>query len=360
MKVIEKYLLKSFWAPFIWCIVAFLFLYIIIDVFENLDEILRSAPHYTTLLNYYACSIPKIFVRITPLAILLSLIYALSKLNKRNEITAMRASGVQLLTIFKPFIIVGIFISVLVLLINLNIVPTTNKIAKNIKTNQLERNKKQKRKIVKNVTLYGHENRIIFAKKFDSNSNTLSKVIILKQYKDKLIQRITAQKAVWKKHHWKLFDSMTYYMKPNGVLVGNPSFKAKSTMNLEEPKDFLYNYTEAEFMKYDKLKEHIEKFKGGSNKVIRRLLIELYQKISIPFVNLIMVLIAVPFALNINYTGTFISVGICVGVGFCYYAINAISIALGNAGILPPFMAVWLTNIIFIAVGVVLLIVLKD
>lgn len=362
MKVIEKYLLKSFWAPFIWCIIAFLFLYIIIDVFENLDEILRSAPHYYTLIKYYASSIPKIFVRITPLAILLSLIYTLSKLNKRNEITAMRASGVRLLSIFKPFIIVGILVSVLILLVNLNIVPITNKVAKNIETNKLEKKRKEEKKIVKNVTLYGYNNRIIFAKKFNSKKNTLSNVIILKQYKDKLVERVTAQKAVWEKEgDWKLFESMTYYMKPNGAIVGNPSFNSETTINLQEkPKSFIYNYTKAEFMKYDELKEHIEKFKGGSNKVIRRLLIELYKKISIPFVNIIMVLIAIPFALQINYTGTFISVGICVGVGFCYYAINAISVALGNAGILPPFIAVWLANIIFIAVGIVLLIVLKD
>jgi len=113
-------------------------------------------------------------------------------------------------------------------------------------------------------------------------------------------------------------------------------------------------------MKYDELKDHIDKFRGGSNKITRRLLIELYAKTSLPFINIIMVLIAVPFALSINYAGAFMGIGICIGIGFCYYALNAISLALGNNGTLPPFIATWLTNAIFFITGMILLIFLKD
>lgn len=362
MKLIEKYLLKSFLGPFIWCIIIFLFLYVIIDLFEHLDEILKNSPPFFILFKYYINSIPNILIQVIPLAVLLGLIYTLSKLNKKNEITAMRASGINLFKIFKPFVITGIFISILVLLINLNVVPTANKNAKEIKTQYLESktSKKKRAKIVKNVTLYGHANRIIFAKKFNPKINTLSDVIILKQYKNKLMQRITAEKASWEKNRWKLSECIIYYMKPDGTIVGNPVFASEKVIIMpEKPKDFLHDYTEAKFLKYNELEERIDKFRGAGNKIIRRLLIELYKKISLSFISIIMVLIAVPFALNINYSGTFMSIGLCVGIGFCYYAINAISLALGNAGILPPFISVWLTNIIFGTAGIMLLVFIK-
>jgi len=273
----------------------------------------------------------------------------------------MRASGISLFEIFKPFLIIGIFISILILLINLNLVPIANKKAEKLKVQYLKTKKiKKLDKVVKNVTLYGYNNKIIYAKSFNPKINTLFEIILLKQYKNGIIQRTTAEKAIWEEGDWKLIESITYFMKSNGAIVGNPKFSREEVVTLQEkPEDFLRDYTEAKFMKYVELKQQVDKFRGVSNKIIRRILIELYTKISLPFISIIMVLIAVPFALNINYTGTFMSVGICVGIGFSYYAINAISLALGNAGILPPFISAWLTNIIFTIIGITLL-VIKD
>ncbi len=362
MRIIEKYILKSFLAPFIYCCIIFTFLYIIIDLFEHLDELLKNSVPLNILSIYYINSIPGILVKIIPLAILLSIIYTLSKLNKKNEITTMRASGINLFKIFKPFLIIGIFISVFTLVINLNLVPVANRNSKQIKSTYIESDfSKKKKNIYKNVTLYGHSNRIIFAKEFNYKTKTLEGVIILQQYKTNLIQRITADKAVWENKQWKLLESMTYYMEPNGKTIMHPTFASKEYVDLEiQPNDFLHNYTEEKFMKYNELKRHIEKFQGASNKITRRLLIELYNKISFPFVSIIMVLIAVPFALNIGHSGTFMSIALCIGIGFCYYAINAISLALGNAGILPPFISAWLTNIIFASVGITLFSIIKD
>jgi len=361
MKIIERYLLKSFLGPFLWCIVVFIFLYVIIDLFENLDEILRNSTPINILIQYYINSIPDILIKVTPLSVLLSLIYTLSKFNKKNEVTTMRASGISLFEIFKPFLIIGIFISILILLINLNLVPIANKKAEKLKVQYLKTKKiKKLDKVVKNVTLYGYNNKIIYAKSFNPKINTLFEIILLKQYKNGIIQRTTAEKAIWEEGDWKLIESITYFMKSNGAIVGNPKFSREEVVTLQEkPEDFLRDYTEAKFMKYVELKQQVDKFRGVSNKIIRRILIELYTKISLPFISIIMVLIAVPFALNINYTGTFMSVGICVGIGFSYYAINAISLALGNAGILPPFISAWLTNIIFTIIGITLL-VIKD
>lgn len=362
MKIIEKYLLNSFIAPFIWCLIIFMFLYMVIDLFENMEDILKNSVPLFILFKYYLNLIPDILIKIMPLAVLLSLIYALSKLNKQNEITALRASGVSIFDIFKPFIIMGVFISLFALLINLNIVPKTNKTYKNLKNRYIESSiTENKEKITENVTLYGYSDRIIFAKKFNSKTKTLNEIIILRQYKNKLIERITAEKALWENGQWHLYNSMTYYMKTNGEIYGNPIFSKEETLNIQEkPEDFLKNYTQSQFMKYEELKNYINKFKTSSSKIIRRLSIELHGKIAVAFINIIMVLIAVPFALKLNYTGTFMSIGICIGIGFCYYAINAISIALGNTGLLTPFIAVWITNFIFACIGLGLLVFLKD
>jgi len=50
-----------------------------------------------------------------------------------------------------------------------------------------------------------------------------------------------------------------------------------------------------------------------------------------------------------------IGIGTSIVIGLLYYAVIAVSLALGKAGLLPPAVAAWSGNVIFAAVGVYLL-----
>ena len=92
MKLIERYILKYFLPSFLWCLTIFLSLYIILDMFGYMDEIIRERVPLGTLIYYYLAFAPFIFVQTAPIAVLLATIYNLSNLNKNNEITAMKAA----------------------------------------------------------------------------------------------------------------------------------------------------------------------------------------------------------------------------------------------------------------------------
>ena len=100
-------------------------------------------------------------------------------------------------------------------------------------------------------------------------------------------------------------------------------------------------------MSYQDLRKYIVNFGGAGERMIRGLLVELHYKIALPLISLIIILIGAPFAMITTRGGVLIGIGMSIGIGLLYYAFIAISLAFGKAGILPPFLAAWLGNLVF-------------
>ncbi len=162
MRIIDRYILKSALGIFFGCLIGFLFLYIIIDLFSNLDSILKMHVNILLLVKYYASFMPIIFVQVTPIACLLSTLYTFGKLNRNNEIIAMRSSGLSIFQISKTMIIFGIIVSVLVFWVNDRFVPQSNSVTEKIKAMMEKKDTKKGRKdaeVISNLSMYGLRNR---------------------------------------------------------------------------------------------------------------------------------------------------------------------------------------------------------
>lgn len=133
MRILDRYILKSAILIFLTCLLTFLFLYIIIDVFSHLEEILREKIALGILKQYYLSYLPIIFVQVAPIACLLATIYTFGKLNRDNEIIAMRSSGLSIWQITKTIIIFGAIVSVFVFWANERLVPASLSLNEKIK-----------------------------------------------------------------------------------------------------------------------------------------------------------------------------------------------------------------------------------
>ena len=123
----------------------------------------------------------------------------------------------------------------------------------------------------------------------------------------------------------------------------------------EKPKDFLRRESSAEFMTYHKLKEYIQRLSGSGAKIVQKLLVDLHYKISFPFVSLIIMFLGIPFALSAQGPGKIASIGLSILIAFFYYVVEALSLALGKRGALPPILAAWFANLLFSTVAIMLL-----
>jgi lipopolysaccharide export system permease protein len=357
MKLIDKHIFKEFIPVFLFCLTLFLFLFIIIDLFANLDDIIEQKVGLAVLLQYYSAFLPSIFTIVTPISALLATLYSLGTLNRQNEIIAMKAGGISTFSIIAPYLFMGLIISLLSFIVDNKYVPNAYQRYNTIKNEQIEKpGKNESIEVIKDVTLYGADYRIYYAKSYDTKTKTLEGLIIL-QHNDEgdLTARITAEKAVFINNKWILYNCAIYRLTKTGARDGAPAyFDEKVWPPNEKPKDFARSKHQTQFMSVFELRNYAKKLSKNNHAPVG-ILIDLYNKISFSFVSFVVVLIGLPFALLKNRGGTFVYIGIGLGISFFYYVTLITSVAMGKAGFLPPFISSWLANIIFSTAGIIML-----
>ncbi len=367
MRIIDRYLLRHFIGPFIFCLFIFVFLYVVIDMFDNLNEMIENKIDLWFLLPYYLNFTPLIIVQMAPIAALIAIMFSLGNFSKNNEIIAMQASGISLLRILTPLIATGFLISVAMFIINDRLVPYTTINATTIKEERFEsvkRKKKSAEKIYDNIAFYGEGNKIVYARKFNATHDVIRELIVHNQDADQnVVAKLTARAARWENGKWVGEDVMFYNLDPAGRIIGDPQFFEEMVLDIKEtPMDFKKrrhqsDFMSFEFMSYADLKEYIDRLSFEKGPTIRGLKVSLNQKVAFPFVSLIVVLIASPFALvHTRKGGVMFGIAISIGLVLAYYTVMTVSLAMGKAGFVHPSVSAWLANLLFAFIGFTLII----
>ena len=76
-----------------------------------------------------------------------------------------------------------------------------------------------------------------------------------------------------------------------------------------------------------------------------------YGRLAAPWTCLVVVLIAIPFGAASGRRNLFVGVAGSIFICFAYFVIQQVSLALGTGGYLPAWLAAWLPNMIFGAIG---------
>ncbi len=123
MRLLDRYLFRELLMPLAYCLGGFLIFWISFDLFTNLDEFQERKLHLLDVIALETAKTPDSMVTILPVALLLALLYALTRHARYNEITAMRAAGVSLWRICVPYFIVGLVASAALFALNEILVP---------------------------------------------------------------------------------------------------------------------------------------------------------------------------------------------------------------------------------------------
>lgn len=352
MLILDRYVTRSFIKTFFSCVVSFLFLYIIIDVFSNLGDMLKSHPPFLKVLEYYIYSIPLMFTQTSPIASLLATLFTIGALNQSNEVIAMRACGRSIFSIVKPLIFFGLILSLGIFLLSETVLPKAIKMGKMIKDCYLDRDiGEDSNKGIEKVAVYGFNNRLFFINKLYPKTNTIEGLTILEHDdKQNVKTKIYAEKAVWRNNRWVFYQCFIYHLNDNQKVEGEPLYFGNTFFQIEEtPQDLMRQNIPVENMNIKELSSYIGKLsQSNATAAINKIMVDLYQKTSFPFTSLIIILIGIPSAIVIRRRAVaFSSIGLCIGISFIFYVAFAVSIALGKTGTVPPVIAAWISHVLF-------------
>ena len=360
MRILDRHIALNIIRIFIATILLFSFLYILIDAAAHLDDFISNKVPGMTILNYYASFFPVIFVQTSPIACLLAVLFTYSALNNNNEILALRASGLDYWKITRPAIIFGLVVTSMVFMVNERLAPHAAMLAQEIKKDKIETKAEvrgEKPKPIKYLFFYGLDNKLFFIDEYDPSAKTMTGITIVGQDAlQRMTDKITAFRAAWTGESWKFFNCQVAHYNPiDQSLMDDVQFFKDKTFDIHEsPDDLLKQRLNVTSMNIMQLKTYIKRFKAsGAVAALNSLKVDLHQKIAYPFACIVIIFVGMPFAL---VTGrrkglTFASIGIALAIGFLFYVVNAVGLALGKGGALPPIMAAWFAPALFGAAG---------
>lgn len=355
MKILDRYLTRELLVPIICCTVTLVFLILIADLFDNLDDLITNKTPISTILTYYANLAPYAFSQIISWSTWLGTVFLLVSFGLNNETVAMKAAGLKISTIVRPVLFLGFLIGIISFLVNDRVVPHTYKKAIELLENEITSKagaEDQKEEVLKNLTFFSGGSRLVYLRKFYPKKNEVKDVIILwlDRTEKNTRQKMIAQSGKWDGQKWLFESVLEYQMDSQGRILGEPkNFASKSYPEIElRPEDLVNSARDAMLLTYKELKANIHQLQeNGVNVDAEK--VELHFRLASPWQGLVMMLIAIPLlAPTRNRRAVAASVLACVGLVFVYHVAGAIGVALGKAGKIFPFLSAWSGNILFV------------
>ncbi|UCG34939.1 MAG: LptF/LptG family permease [Candidatus Omnitrophota bacterium] len=355
MRILDKYILKNTISGYLFILLVFVGLYFIIDLFSSLSDILKAKAPVYIILKYYAFMIPLIFLRVSSLALLISMLYTFGEMNRTNEIVSMRASGVSIFRIAFPVMFIALFISFFSLFVQEEVLVKSQQKVEDIKMTYIK--KKTSRGSEKRNFAFPSQDMIFFVRKFSPKDATLYDVSIFQEDQEgNILKKIVCSKISYQEEKWLGKDMIEYTLNERGNIIGKPLHWPEKEINLDRsPKDLATKHSI--FSEYSSLKtlkwerERLKKVRAKN--ILSNLTIDFHQKIADPLTHFFLIVGVLPLCLAIKKRKVALSaLGVGFIFGFIYYCLFSFGIALGKAGILLPALSVWVTPVFFVTVGI--------
>jgi len=171
--------------------------------------------------------------------------------------------------------------------------------------------------------------------------------------------RIDAESAGFGNDGWTLKNAVLKdFNKGGGFTMRTvPSMDIAFKLKVDDLKVLDNN---ADNLSYRKLKEYADNLRRGGYQAFRYLTM-MHTKLSAPFSAFVMVILGIPFALrNSRSGGIALGIGASVAIGFAYFVVNAVLLSYGRSGVLPPLVAAWGANFLFVLGGIWLAMTAKN
>ena len=345
MTVLDKYVLRKFVINLLISIGAFVMIFLVVDLIENVDKFIDRDATVSIVFFYYIYYIPYIINLTLPISMLLSCLFTLGSMSQHNEIVAQKSAGISLYRIFSPLFILAFLISLGAGSFSEFVVPWTNQKRMDLYRYEIQKHPRNQGTKRNNIYLQDTKNRKISIAFFNGNTNEAKKVSL--QYFDgrQLVKRMDAQTMSWQDNTWVLHDviervfedTMVTRSKYDELIIADLKFKPESLLELQK---------KPEEMSYFELETFIKDMTTIGAEV-RKWIVELYLKISYPFANFIIILFGAPIAARKRRSGTAVGIGISLLICFVYFLFIRIGQVMGHQGTLSPLLGAWLGNIIF-------------
>jgi lipopolysaccharide export system permease protein len=347
--ILDRYLAQGFLRVFAISLLCITSLYLMVDFFDRISTFVNSGASMATIIRYFVYRAPVSISRVIGFATLFSALFCLSALARTQEITAMRAGGISVQRIALPLLVVSLFISLLSFFWNEVLVPVFTHQAQTILKTEIKH--KQQRSLLGTADIWIRgESSFINVDNFEPSTSTLRGVTIFLLNRDLSLRGLLEIPSTrWTGHSWEASNVTEWNFLPDGKVLNQKTNVVPPIS--ETPEDLKLLARDADEFTFFDLQKQISDMKNkGVDATSYE--VDLQVKLAFPVISPLMILIAIPFAVRRQMSGSMaLSFGMAMLVGFGYWVLSAFCISLGHNGALPPWTAAWVPNAIFAMIG---------
>lgn len=369
MTKIDRYILTEFGRVFLICFITFLGLYIVTDFVNNLDELMKHSETaggmVPTLLNFYGPKVPWFFDLISRIVALVAAVFAITSLQRNNEMAAMMAAGISRWRIVKPLVF-GVLVIALVGAANRELLiprlgSKTTRDARNMAGNESQQFKSQ----------YDHASGIfIDAKGIVPASRTITEPTL--SLPTSLAERGTKLRAPTARYLHREGD------RPSGLLLEEISLdKSPLNRSLKQPSGevVVYHPSDTPGLKpnqlfvptdlpFDQLqsgkswRQHASTYsliRNANNKSLDSgadVSVTIHRRLLQPVMDMIVLFLGIPIVLSRESQNAFVAIGSCMVAVALFVLGTLASHGAGMNYVISPSLSVWLPLLVFIPISV--------
>ncbi|MES1240509.1 MAG: LPS export ABC transporter permease LptF [Acidobacteriota bacterium] len=357
--LLDRYVARLFSRVFLLVVLSGVSLFIIFDLSETIDEILKNKVPSGVVLNYYKYTSLQMFYDIAPIVVLVTTLMTFSLLGRTNEITACKALGMSLYRLALPALAASLLVTFFCGYLESSVLPASNAKVAQLKDRIRGSSTVRTYRRADRQWLFGQGRYIYNYLHYDPQQQSLQRLQVFDfDENHQLSRRLVADSARYLGEVWEFSNGWSRSFREVEVTDYRRFQESKIVRYPETPDYFESEIRPPEQMRYSELKDYIRELRE-SGQPVPELQVRLENKIAFPVVSLVMALVALPFAFRLGRQGALYGLGVSVVLGMVFLGIFAFFTTLGEAGALPPAVAVWSPSAVFSILSIYLFLGVK-
>lgn len=357
-KIIDWYIIKKFLGTFVFMLMIILAVSIVIDVAEKIDDFIERKPPLNLLIGSYYVNFMLFYGNLlSPICTFLAVIFFTSKMTNNTEIVSLLSGGVSFWRVLAPYFGTAVFLAGVSFYLNAFLVPVATQERIDFEYKYLK-----KKIVMRDVNIHkkigfdpetGQET-FVYLYSFNQliNEGYLFSMEVMRD-KD-IVKKLNASKIVWNDtlQNWRLENVKVHTFSPTGENI--TSIPTMDTTLLLTPDDIFIKEMRAESLPLDQLYGNIELEQMRGSGLADELIMEQYERWAYPFAAIILTLIGFSVSTRKRRGGTALQIGIGLVIAFAYVLLVVTGQAFAGES-LPPWLTVWIPNIVFFVIAIFML-----
>ncbi len=358
MRLLDRYIVRNFLQPYIYCIIGFLSIWLIFDISDNSSTIFDEHAALGMVVQFYWTQIPQVLVILLPVSLLLSLLFSLGRMSRANEIVSMLTAGVSVPRVVFPLLIIGFLTTGVTQALNYSLAAHAELARKNF-FDQVNRGGVREVVITAQVFRNRSDNRTWYIARFRRNANQFSGVQVVQQDAQGNITRnyIVTQ---------AFYEPATKSWRMENVKVVNYDIAGNITDEKLLPSLTITGWSETpyrlssanvrpEFLGVSELQEYLRYNSDFPQTLLAPFRTQLQYRWALPWTCMVVAIMATPLGIGFSRRGILASVAVAIGLVFTMNFLIHLFLALGEGDRVSPVVAGWTPNVIYFVIGLYLL-----